>query len=135
MPRVLVFGTFDGLHPGHRFVLDEAAKRGDVSVVVARDANVERIKGYLPQYPENQRVELLKEAYPDMHILLGDPSDFLAPVRGIEPDLILLGYDQRLPPGVQESDLPSTIERLPAFEPEKYKSSFLLEDRRKKKKE
>lgn len=123
--KVLAFGTFDLLHPGHRFVLTEAAKRGTLSVVVARDANVHRIKGRASVDDENARVENVRSVVPEATVLLGDPSDFLAPVRGVQPDLIVLGYDQKLPPGVTDDDFPCSVERLPAFEPEKHKTSIL----------
>ena len=122
--RVLVFGTFDLLHPGHLFVFQEAAKRGDLYVVVARDANVERIKGRRPVHTEEERVAAIQDARPDATVLLGDSKDFRAPIRAVQPDLIVLGYDQRLPPGVTDRDFPCPIERLPAFEPEKHKSSL-----------
>ena len=123
--RILLFGTFDGLHPGHRFLLDEAQKRGgDVTVVVARDSNVKKIKGHLPENYEVERQKALKKAFPFFEVLLGDEQDFLFPVRLIQPDLILLGYDQKLPPGVKQEDLHCKVERLPPFEPHKYKSSL-----------
>lgn len=123
--RILLFGTFDRLHPGHRFVIDEAVKRGDVSVVVGRDRNVESFKGRTPMQPQEERMRALQEAYPQATIILGEEIDFLAPVRSVQPDLILLGYDQRMPPGVNESDLPCAVERLAPFQPEKYKSSLM----------
>ncbi len=123
--RVLVFGTFDHLHPGHLFVLRSAADRGELFVVVARDRNVERIKGRVPDQPEPERAAAIRAAFPLAEVLLGDADDFLAPVRAVSPDLILLGYDQRLPPGVREEDLGATVERLPAFEPHRHKSSLV----------
>ena len=57
-------------------------------------------------------------------VILGDHENYLTPVKVIAPDLILLGYDQKLPPGVEESDLPCPVERLDAFEPERFKSSL-----------
>ena len=122
--RVAVFGTFDLLHPGHSFVLREAERRGDVTVVVARDATVQRIKGRLPVQSEEERIRAISETFPRMEVVLGDGTDFLLPIRTIQPDLILLGYDQRLPPGVGEADLQAPVERLPAFEPNRYKSSI-----------
>lgn len=122
--KVLVFGTFDRLHPGHRFVLDEAGKRGKVHVVVARDASVALIKKKAPLQSEHERAEAVQRAYPDAVVMIGDPHDYLAPVRAVRPNLILLGYDQRMPPGIREEDLPCPVERLPAFFPEKYKSSL-----------
>ncbi len=128
--RVLVFGTFDGLHPGHRFLFDEAKKRGELMVVVARDANVMRFKGKTAKFDEEQRRQAIAEAYPEATVVLGDPQDVLAPVRALKPDLILLGYDQRLPPGVTLDDLPAAVERAESFEPHKYKSSILHREAR-----
>ncbi len=122
--RVLVFGTFDGFHPGHRFVLESAAKRGQLFVVVARDRNVEKIKNHAPRQTEGERVRAIEKEFPSATVQLGDPVDFLAPLRSIKPDLILLGYDQKLPPGVTDADFPCPVERLPAMEPDKYKSSL-----------
>lgn len=121
--RVLIFGTFDHLHRGHEYVITEAMKRGDVTVIVARDKNVKRIKKRLPSQSESERAQSLRMAFPAVIVLLGDPSDFLAPVRSFRPDLIMLGYDQKLPPGVMENNLPCRIERLPAYKPEEFKSS------------
>lgn len=122
--RVLLFGTFDRLHPGHEFVLNEGSKRGELSVVVARDATVEKIKGRKADQSEQARLSAIREKFPKARVVLGDDEDYLKPVSAIAPDLILLGYDQTLPPGVQLKDLPCPVERLPAFEPEKYKTSL-----------
>ena len=122
--RILVTGTFDDLHPGHRFVLEEASKRGELWVIVARDANVERIKGRPPVQSEEERKSAIEKAFPRVHVVLGDSDDFLKPIRDIRPDLILMGYDQRLPPNVSVQDLGCNIERLPAFMPEVHKSSL-----------
>lgn len=124
--KVMIFGTFDKFHPGHEYVLQKAFERGQVTVIVARDANVERIKGKKPTYDERVRSAAIRTAFPAATVRLGDESgDFLAPVRKFAPDLILLGYDQRLPPGISATDLPCPVERLAAFEPQKYKSSLL----------
>lgn len=123
MTRVLIFGTFDHLHPGHQFVIHEAMRRGETWIVVARDETVVRIKGKRPRQSQEERLRSVQDAFPDAHPILGAPEDYLTPVREVEPDLILLGYDQKLPPGVTDQDLHCAVERLPAFEPEKYKSS------------
>lgn len=122
--KVLIFGTFDHLHPGHHFIIREVLKRGETHVVVARDGNVKHIKGRLPMQNEQERFTALQQAFPEVKARLGDLEDFLTPVRDIKPDLILLGYDQKLPPGVSESDLPCRTERLRAYEPHKWKSSL-----------
>ncbi len=121
--KILLFGTFDHLHPGHVFVFQEAMKRGSVTVVVARDANVQKIKGHLPEQSETERMRAIQNFFPNITPVLGDPDDFLEPVRSVHPDLILLGYDQKLPPGVTEKDLPCPVERLGSHQPEEFKSS------------
>lgn len=121
--KVLTFGTFDHLHPGHLAYLTEASTRGDLFIIVARDTNVEHIKGHTPDHTEQQRVDALKQAFPDATVLLGDTEDYLKPVREIAPDLICMGYDQQLPPGITEEDLPCEIMRAQAHNPEEFKSS------------
>ena len=123
--KVILFGTFDHFHPGHQFVFEQAQKRGDVYAVIARDVTVERIKGRLPCQTEKERKKAVENAFPEAAVVLGDDQDYLTPLREINPDLLLFGYDQKLPPGVSEEDLPCPVERLPAFEPERYKSSLL----------
>lgn len=131
----MVFGTFDGLHPGHTYLLDKAMDRSQSSdlshqlfVVVARDANVVRFKSRASVQSEDERVQAIRNAYPHADVMLGDPENFLSPVHAVKPDLILLGYDQKLPPGVSLDDLGAPVERLDAFEPEKYKSSLLRKE-------
>lgn len=127
MSTVLTFGTFDHLHPGHIAYLTEASTYGDLHIVVARDAHVESIKGLVPDHTEQERLEALQTAFPDATVLLGDEVDYLAPVKALKPDCIVLGYDQRLPPGIAESDLPCTVKRASPFDPERYKSSIMRE--------
>ena len=123
--KIMVFGTFDRLHPGHEFVITEALRRGAVTVIVARSKNVQKIKGRLPRETDDERIAAIRDKFPEAVVLAGDQTDFLAPVRTLRPDLILLGYDQRLPPNVTQQDLaPASIERLAAHEPERYKSSL-----------
>lgn len=125
LQSILVFGTFDRFHPGHRYLLDAACARGSLSIIVARDATVESIKGHTPAQSQDERIQVLQGAYPDAQIILGSDVNYMDPVMQINPDLILLGYDQRMPPGVTEEDLPCAVERMDALEPEKYKSSLM----------
>lgn len=123
---VMVFGTFDHLHPGHHFLLREAEKRGDnLIVIIARDATVLKIKGRTPRENELQRRQAVSTFLPQATVVLGDSSDFLVPLHRYAPNIILLGYDQGLPPGIRTEDLHCAIERLPALCPEIYKSSLM----------
>ncbi|MFA6039639.1 MAG: adenylyltransferase/cytidyltransferase family protein [Candidatus Peribacteraceae bacterium] len=135
--RVLVFGTFDGLHPGHRYFLSQAVKRavptakygrGELFIVVARDGNVQRFKGRPAERSQAQRRREVEREFPQAHVLIGEVNDYFLPVLTVKPDLILLGYDQRLPPGVEERDLREAgidVERAKPFKPRTYKSSLL----------
>ncbi|MBT5237447.1 adenylyltransferase/cytidyltransferase family protein [Candidatus Peregrinibacteria bacterium] len=126
--KVLTFGTFDHLHPGHIAYLSEAAGMGDLTIIVARDRNVEHIKGAAPQGLEQDRLLALEEVFPDATVVLGDSEDYLRPVRDAAPDVIVMGYDQKLPPGVTEDDLPCPVQRAGAYNPEEFKSSLRREN-------
>ena len=123
--HIMVFGTFDLLHKGHLFLVGEAMRRGRVTVVVARSANVQRIKGRAPMQNDDERLAAIRRAFPSASVVLGTENDFLQPIRDYKPDLLLFGYDQRLPPGITEKDLLCPVERAEAFQPKKYKSSLM----------
>ena len=92
--KVLVGGTFDLIHPGHIEFLREASRRGLVYAVIARDVNVERIKGRQPILNEEERLAIVSSIRYVYKALLGDKQDFMKPVERIRPDLIFLGPDQ-----------------------------------------
>lgn len=124
MKTVLVFGTFDLLHPGHKWFLRHAAKFGNrLAVVVARDKNVEKLKGHTPVWDEGRRLNAVGELPFVDEVFLGyeDWSRHAEVLEKIKPDIIVLGYDQhaKIPPCTWE------IIRLPAHHPEKYKTSIL----------
>ena len=122
--RVLVFGTFDNLHPGHKFLLNEAQQRGDLWVVIGLDETVKRVKGFYPVQSQEERKHAVEKAFPQAHVLLGDSEDYFQPIRNIKPGLILLGYDQKLPPKIDKRSFPCQVERLSAYKPEEFKSSL-----------
>lgn len=125
----MIFGTFDFLHEGHKSLITQAKALGDVTIVVARSLNVEKIKGRMPAESEEKRTSAIREFCPSCTVVLGDSNDFLAPLRAHTPDLLLLGYDQKLPPGVAETDLPCPIRRAEALRPDIYKSSLIARNR------
>jgi cytidyltransferase-like protein len=94
---VLVFGTFDLLHAGHRFVLEQARRHGDRLVVsLARDQFVRGWKGKEPRHPERERARRLKETGLADEVRLSDPEPrSFALLAEVRPDLICLGHDQR----------------------------------------
>lgn len=102
--RVVAQGTFDLLHPGHVHYLREAATFGDeLHVIVARSANVTHKEP--PIVPDPQRREVVDaiDAVDKAH--LGHESDIFVPIERIEPDVIVLGYDQHH----DEADVESSL--------------------------
>ncbi|TAL50127.1 FAD synthase [Patescibacteria group bacterium] len=95
--RVLVFGTFDGVHSGHEFFLRSAKGRGTELVVgVARDAHVATFKGRKPLHSEQKRLEQVQKLSMVDSALLCDPeiSTFNI-IEEVVPDLLVLGHDQQ----------------------------------------
>jgi uncharacterized protein (TIGR00730 family) len=123
--KVLLFGTFDVLHPGHEFVIEHALQRGDVFITLALDETIVKIKGAAPLYTYAIRAQALLERFPTVTIIKGDAIDYKASLRLVQPDIVLLGYDQMLPPNVTLADITVPVERLPAYKPEEFKSSLL----------
>ncbi|MCK4481085.1 MAG: FAD synthase [Candidatus Lokiarchaeota archaeon] len=94
--RVLVAGTFDLIHAGHIYLINEASKLGDVYVVVATDDNREIFSGERPIIPQEQRLEIIKNLKNVKDARLGrSDNDTLKTVEEIDPDIILLGPDQK----------------------------------------
>ena len=95
---VMAFGTFDILHPGHLHYLAEAKSLGGENarlvVVVARDSNVERLKGSKPVNDENSRLEIIRALRVVDEAVPGNEGDIYEIVRERNPDVIALGYDQ-----------------------------------------
>lgn len=132
MKKVLVFGTFDIFHEGHRDFLKQAREHGDfLCVVVARDATVVEVKGVPPQNDEQIRLANIKNSGLVDETMLGNLSDKYAVVKEYFPDVICLGYDQKffidgLRDRLNEFGLKNTkIIRLKPYNPERFKSSKL----------
>lgn len=91
--RVVATGTFDILHPGHLYYLEESKKMGDeLWVIVARDANVKHKP--CPIIPEVQRLQIVAALKPVDHAILGDKTDMFRPIKEIQPDVITIGFNQ-----------------------------------------
>ncbi len=95
MKKVMCFGAFDGLHPGHLDFFKQAKKLGDFLVVsVGTDKNVARIKGRPPLFSQDERVELIGQVKIVDEAVLGSEDDYWGHIKSLAPDVICLGYDQ-----------------------------------------
>jgi FAD synthetase len=116
MKRVVATGTFDLLHPGHLYYLEESRKLGnELVVIVARDANVKHKPR--PVIPEDQRLAMVAALKPVDRAVLGDLHDMFQPIREIRPAIITIGFNQhfdeeKLRGELAKRDLPCAIVRV-----------------------
>lgn len=96
MKTVLVFGTFDVIHPGHKYFLKQSAQYGDrVIAVVARDEFVNRTKMKNPVHNENERIEHIKKSgFVDDACLSDKVTGTFQVVADINPHTVCFGHDQ-----------------------------------------
>ncbi len=95
MVRVMASGVFDIIHPGHISYLQQARSYGDeLIVVVACDDTVRRRK-HEPITPDYMRAKIVENLKPvDKAIVGTNTGDFFDTVRSVDPDIIVLGFDQ-----------------------------------------
>jgi FAD synthetase len=127
MKRVVATGTFDLLHPGHIYYLEESAKLGDeLFVIVARDANVRHKPR--PVIPEEQRCRMIASLKPVDHAVLGDLHDMFRPIDAIRPAVITFGFNQhfdeeKITLALRERGLDIDLVRIGSYSGDPYCSS------------
>ena len=71
--KTMIFGTFDGIHPGHLSLIEQAREESDELIaVLSRDETVEKLKGRVPKKSFNQRKKLLEETELIYKVVKGD---------------------------------------------------------------
>jgi FAD synthetase len=121
--KVMVFGTFDLLHKGHLYFLNEAKKHGDyLIVVVARDNTVEKIKNKKPVHAELERKHNIENTKIADKVILGEKELSYNCIINEKPDVICLGYDQNSQ-SVELKFSKIKYVRIPPYKPHKYKTS------------
>lgn len=131
--KILVFGTFDGVHEGHLNLFKQARKLSKnpfLIVSIARDVNVARIKNKLPFNNEKRRQALVKKTKLADRVVLGSLKNYLAHIIKERPDYIALGYDQihyteNLKKDLKSLGLIPKIRRLKPYKETIYKNSLL----------
>ena len=133
--KILVFGTFDGLHKGHLDFFKQArklAERSFLIVSVARDKNVKRIKGQAPKLGEEKRLALIKKCILVNRAVLAGLENYLPHILKESPNIIALGYDQKayvknLKKDLKNKGLIVKIMRLKSYKEHIYKNHLLKE--------
>lgn len=136
--KIMVFGTFDGLHPGHLNFFKQAkkiAKNSILIVSIARDKNVKKIKGSLPLSSEKKRMNLVKKSVLVDKVVLSGLNSYLPHIVKERPDIIALGYDQNfyvknLKKDLQNKGLVVKIVRMKSYKKNIFKNSLLKQRRR-----
>ncbi|MBU1165097.1 FAD synthase [Patescibacteria group bacterium] len=125
MTKVIVFGTFDILHPGHLDFFKQAKKFAQkLIVVVARDVNVKKIKHKKPLNNEKDRLKLVSELNVVDNSVLGNLNNPYKIIQKVKPDVICLGYDQKIFTDNLSNNFPKIkIVRLKAYKRNINKSS------------
>ena len=124
-------GTFDIIHPGHLFYLSEAKKYGDkLVVVVARDKTSKSFKGNKPSHNEKERLEAVRMLKIVDEAILGNQGSIFNIIERIKPNVICLGYDQKvqkqqLEDELKKRGLKAEVIRIGAYMEHVYKSSKL----------
>lgn len=118
---VLVFGTFDGLHDGHRFFLKQARRLGHHLIAsVAQNEIVLAIKKHAPTYTLEERLRGLEASGLVDQAFAGDTElGNWSAIKTHKPDIVALGYDQtelekELRAFIKKEDLPLAIVKIEA---------------------
>ena len=107
MVKVMASGVFDLIHPGHISYLNQAKALGDhLTVVVACDATVKKRK-HDPVTPEDMRALIVGSLKPVDEVVIGIDGDMYETVKKVNPDIIVLGYEQVFDEKTLEADLES----------------------------
>jgi cytidyltransferase-like protein len=96
VPKVMVSGCFDALHPGHIAFLERAADFGDLFVCIGNDANVLQLKNRPTYFNEHERTYLLSalSVVKEVKISKGfGHLDFIEELNEIVPDYFVVNED------------------------------------------
>lgn len=126
-------GSFDILHCGHLVYLESAKKLGDyLVVIVARNSNIKKIKGREPVFDEETRREMVGSLKMVDKAVIGHRGDIYKILKEIRPDIIALGYDQKvnidlLKKKLNKFGLKTRIVRIKkSIDGKRFKSSIVL---------
>jgi FAD synthetase len=130
--RVVVFGDFDLLHPGHLHFLREARKHGDeLFVIVTRSSVIKKLKGRPPMFGQEHRRDVVSALSLVDHAMLGDAKiGSFYTLANIAPDVVCIGHDQKefgkaIKTYYAHTKQNGRTRRLTPYNPKTYKSEHL----------
>ncbi|MES2135096.1 MAG: adenylyltransferase/cytidyltransferase family protein [Patescibacteria group bacterium] len=122
----MVFGVFDGLHEGHRYFLESASEKCEkFIVVVAQNGASATLKGRMPKYSLEDRIEAIEKLNSAWTVVSGDSvqGEWNA-LKKYQPDVVFLGHDQSAVADELEK-IHIFFSFIEAYRPEQFKSSIL----------
>lgn len=91
---VFAAGCFNRVHQAHLRLLRQARALGDrLVIILSHDAHNKKPNAV----PALTRKKWLEELGVADEILIGAPDGFAPTLRRVHPDVLVLGYDQKLP--------------------------------------
>lgn len=91
---VFAAGCFNRVHPAHLRLLRQARALGDRLVIVLSNDAHNKKPNAVPAAERKRRLEGLGVAD---EVVVGRPDSFAESLRRAAPDVLVLGYDQKLP--------------------------------------
>jgi cytidyltransferase-like protein len=132
MKNVLLFGTFDLLHEGHKYIFKQLNELGyNIIICLAQDEVVKRLKTKEPVNKFANRKKTLENTGLIKKVIKGDDKQGkFSTILTVNPDVIAVGYDQNeLQKAIEKwmtvnnKNIP--IIKMQPFNPKIYKSSLL----------
>ncbi|NIO20452.1 MAG: adenylyltransferase/cytidyltransferase family protein [Candidatus Aenigmarchaeota archaeon] len=94
--KVLVGGVFNLVHPGHVFFLKKAKELGNYLIVVVANNRTAHLTKKYPIVDQKIRKRNIEKLGIVDKVVVGDRIDFMNVVRKEKPNVIVLGYDQKI---------------------------------------
>ena len=92
MKKVLIFGKFDIVHPGHIYFITQAKQFGQITAVLESDKMIKELKNYQPFNSEKIRSKNLKQFGVNVYLRNGEDAKTI--IEKLKPDVLCFGHDQ-----------------------------------------
>ncbi|MFH1392353.1 MAG: adenylyltransferase/cytidyltransferase family protein [bacterium] len=118
--KILATGVFDIIHIGHLHFLQKAKSLGDELIVLVSCDKVCEEEKRIPINSQEERVELVEALKPVDKAFIGPNGDKYKTILDINPDILVLGFDQKfdivkLEKALKNKGFKGKIIRLPCF--------------------